>query len=573
MCSGATCWKIHRVRYRLAACLLTLVLFLAVASPLQAQDPQLAATLALPMSPGAIALLAEHPTDRAAQQRVKEGLADARAETRTVAARVIFDTGMRGLLADVQGALAKEQDPIAAAEEARAWMTLDPAPATYAACVEAATRLGYPVTPTVIDTFARLNARELLNYLPQLAGHGDIVNAIMVVTASDRPARGQTAQALVKSPALLDPLLVAMHKDGDHPPPDLLIALLRSADADSRVVGIWYLALCQAMDGTAMTPEVKAALDPLIDANPTQVTWEAFGLELLSRAEGRKPRERRWTDLAKSPRPASARHEGDDPLFLRLTDTELEDYFEVTNRNRGGAKPFRARTEAQGHPAPPAHTDADRPIWLTADVGVRTVPPFVGGLWTELLALTRCQPHLGSAVAVNVSYKPDGRPARISAGDTNVPDACLRFALVLFSLTVAEEARPRPATFTDVVMLSLSGAGMTCADRAVPLIVDNTRRRIAKAASATDGAPKGESPSYVPPKRMQEFPPAYTEEARRRRLEGNVFVRATLTPDGCFSQGNVLTSPSPMLSGPALLSTLDGATSPGASTISRSPSR
>jgi TonB family protein len=405
----------------------------------------------------------------------------------------------------------------------------------------------------------------VLTYVPRLSSEPGLANAIMTVTETDRPARARAARDLALSPDVLDPLLVAMHKTGDHPAPELLVSLLRSPHDRLRVVGIWYLVLCLASDGSAMAPEVKAALDPLIDANPTQVTWEALGLELVSRAEGRKPRTRRWTDLAKTNRFASPSHAGDEPLFKRLTDTELADCYEVMGHNRSDARSAleigiervqRAQHASQANPA------ANLRPWITPNVGVRTVPPFVAGLWTDLLQLTGCRPQAGFGIGADIAYRPDGRPRQIRTGDNILPASCVRFARVLFSLLVAEEPQPRAATFSDVVVLALQADTLGCADRAVPLLIQDRRRRAAQAAQATPASDKTDVPSSTPrtttpPKRTKEVRPMYTDEALRRRLEGDVLVDATLTPDGCISQGVVTESPSAMLSGPALFTILD----------------
>jgi TonB family protein len=523
-------------------------------------NTDLAAMLALPMSPGSIALLAERPTEPSAQQRIKEALADGHPEVRTVAARVILDMGMRGLLPDVQAALAHEQDPIAGAEELRAWMTLAPTPATYATCVEAAVRLGFPATTTVVDTFARLNASELITYIPRLWTEAGLGNAVFTVTETDHEARMRAAHALLPAPEVLDALLVAMHQAGDHPSSDLIVSLLQAKTARERVVGIWYVTLCLGTDGRVLSPEVKAALDPLIAASATQVTWESLGLELIARAEGRAARERRWLDLQKLDRPASGYHLGDEPLFKRLTSTELGDYYEATGHSRGDARTALASgikrvQQAQTDPPPDAVSDA-RPS-ITPNVGVRTVPPFVAGLWTDLIQLTGCQPQPGLSIGADIAYRPDGRPLQIRTSDNHLSPACLRFARTLFSLTLAEEPRPRPATFSDVVVLALQADTLRCADRAVAEVVADTRLRWAQAAADDPNVAHATLHPSTRPKRTSYVKAMYTDEAYRRRIEGDVLVETTLTQEGCISQGAVVKSPSPLLSGPALFTILD----------------
>src|SRR5690349_20539405 len=83
-------------------------------------DPQLTATLALPISPASIALLVGNGADPAAQQRVREGLRDSRPEVRSAAARVVYSAGLQMLLSDLRAALKVEQNPDAAGNEVRA---------------------------------------------------------------------------------------------------------------------------------------------------------------------------------------------------------------------------------------------------------------------------------------------------------------------------------------------------------------------------------------------------------------------------------------------------------------------
>jgi hypothetical protein len=58
---------------------------------------------------------------------------------------------------------------------------------------------------------------------------------------------------------------------------------------------------------------------------------------------------------------------------------------------------------------------------MTPNVGVRTVPPFVNGLWLDLLKLTACEaPKLGIVIGADVSYRPTGRLAQVAT----TPCAC-----------------------------------------------------------------------------------------------------------------------------------------------------
>ncbi len=108
----------------------------------QTQSPDLAAALALPISPGSIALLVEHGNDAAVQQRLREALADQRLVVRKTAAITIYAAGARMPMVDLLTALKKEEDPVAGAQEIRAIMTFQPA--WFGECVAAAGRWGRP---------------------------------------------------------------------------------------------------------------------------------------------------------------------------------------------------------------------------------------------------------------------------------------------------------------------------------------------------------------------------------------------------------------------------------------------
>lgn len=77
-----------------------------------------------PLSPGAVALLVEHPSEPAVRARWSEALKDPRAEVRAAAARAINVAAAAPLLPDLAAALGTETDVSAAAEEAGALAAL-----------------------------------------------------------------------------------------------------------------------------------------------------------------------------------------------------------------------------------------------------------------------------------------------------------------------------------------------------------------------------------------------------------------------------------------------------------------
>src|SRR5688500_10708272 len=83
------------------------VCWLGAPPPAAAED--LAALLARPVSTGAIALLAEHATQPAAQKRLIEAVKHEDPAVRAVAARVAFVTMSKGAASALISAVAKEE--------------------------------------------------------------------------------------------------------------------------------------------------------------------------------------------------------------------------------------------------------------------------------------------------------------------------------------------------------------------------------------------------------------------------------------------------------------------------------
>jgi hypothetical protein len=508
-------------------------------------SPEVAKLLALPVSTGSIALLVEHGDSPDVQQRLRDALKDTRREIRTVAARVIFADGVRGLVTDLRVSLKAEQDPQAGAEEIRAIMTFLPA---YNECVDAAIRLGQPAVGTVIETFARLNSPELLTFLPRLmaARPGEaLADALVVVGEGNPSARDRILQEAAKHAPILDATLAASRERGDHAPAELLLSLLNSDRDDLRMVTVWHLArVVAAGDANALTPEITAALDPMFARSVSPVTWEALGLELLARAAHRQKHERQWTELAHdSLRRLRWRAASDETLLLPLlSDSEKEDLGDALFSNRDLWKHADRKAPTFGAPiiGPPVTKEMK-------DLGVRTVPPFINGLWHDVLTLTQCEAKAGRMILAQADYRPDGRMLRVLTGKTDAPDTCVRAARVLFSLTLAPEhkpAKPEP----EVLVLTLEPEHVACADDQVGW-------------TRTAGGPVGVSRRggagvVTPPTRTKDVKPVYPAVSVQKRLQGTVLIEAVISRTGCVVSGTVKRSPAPELSGAALFAVM-----------------
>lgn len=503
----------------------------AQASAPAASDSPLAATLALPISPGSIALLVGHGDDLAAQQRVREALRDARPAVRAVAARVAYGAGLQMLLADLRAALKAEQDPVAAAEEVRTLMTF--APPLAPECVAAAGRLGAPVANVVVDTYARLNSAELIPQLATLgaahASPGNVRSALEVLIGGNPTLRDRLLREQPADPMAIEVGLVSFRKTRVQPADDVLLSLLNSDQEPVRQIVAWQVARGVASQTLTLTPALATAVDARITASASAVTWEALGLDLIGRASNRSRHERRWTGLPQGKNPWIFTE--DRVLFSPLLSVqESRDLTDVL------------------HISPDALTtrvnDRERLIYQTPrqqEFVARTVPHFVEGFETELLRLTGCDTKELPMVVANVAYRTEGRPRQISiVPDARVTEPCKRAAIVLFNLTIPKLAMPLPLTYSEGLILPMQPEQIACVDAPIPSV---------------SGAPVEGirlTRDVKPPTRIKMVHPTYPQSALTAQHEGVAIIEATISATGCVMDASVLAGPDPLLSSAAL---------------------
>jgi TonB family protein len=504
-----------------------------------APSPELAATLALPISPGSIALLAEHPTEAAAQQRLQQVLKDDRPPVRRVAARVILNAGLRMLLADLRSALKAEQDPGAGAEELRALMTF--APALAPECVEAAVRLRGGAVTELVDMFARLNSADLLlTHLATLeqaqARPAVLQEALKTLIESDPTLRDRLLRDFASDPIAIEAALIAWRAGDSQVSDDLLIPLLKSTSDQVRLVTAWQLARAITAEGFTVSPTLNRAIDPLLAANETQVTWEGFAVELLERAARQKGHERHWTALTDAQAPQRFANRGfhaDERRMLErwLSETELREIDEVLHAPH--LTPMK--------PGPPSSALTFRDHLI-----VRTVPRLTSGLVGEVLRLKKCEPKEGLAAFANITYRADGRPRQLfSPPNPSLSDGCQQAARVLFALAVAREAKPIADTYGEALMLPLESTRIACLDEPMPVDGDSTAARV------------GPGPRQVKaPERIKNVNPNYPKDAQRDGVQGTVVIESTITATGCVINGRTISSPDVRLSSAALFAVM-----------------
>lgn len=569
-----------------------------------AQDA--AAALARPVSPGAIALLVAHANSPAAQTRLQEALKDTRPEVRAVAARVAFITKSMGLLPALRAALQQERDDVAAAELVRAVMTLG-GTAAHADAMAAATTIRGHAVDAAIETMARLGARELSAQVAPLlaadAAREPFARALVGVTKGDAAARAALLRdgAVASDPVLRVSLIRALRAAGDAPPPDVLVAWLN--DDVLRADAIWHVALTLADRGaSSVPPEVMAALAPHIEATrsaatltdatrtaatraeaprtvamvadvtrtaatgptptgptatgPTATgpaatgpaatgaaatgtaaaTWDALGLELIARMTGQAASTRSWRGLPDAIPLALRGFPRARDVYKSLSDAERAEIGEAGYKDREALEPPKVLPGLKSFADTKPPADA-RPL--------RTVPPFVGGLWQDLSAVTGCKPTKDRVVIATLTYHPEGRARSVGVEHHDLPEPCVTMAATLYALTISPAAEPTSAAYVEHVVVPLTDTTVPCANEPPP-----PPSRVRQIGGPTSGG------NIRAPKKVQDVRPFYPKSALDEGVEGLVILDAAITTSGCVASARVVRAVDVRLDVAALVSVL-----------------
>ncbi len=361
-----------------------------VAPAVEAQPIDLERALALPISPGAVALLVEGAHEPRARQRLVEALADERAEVRAAAARVVDASGTAQLVPDVTASLAKESDPDAAIEMLRAIANLGDVTGD-SVLIEASRRLGLGnVAGPALAAGRGAPALEELDSFR--AGKGPSFPLKDVLRLASRGNRD-----------VLAPLVAKAFREGDV---DLWAAYLelardteaRVSDGDLlfglssdtfRVETLWHILLSDVQ-----APGVEARANELVAERETATDVEdQFLRELLARKRGDKPREsREWIARRSSnqgTKLSGIRELPPKPVLALLTKDERRALSAQMTGDPEFLDEERKRAEkaaSLGVPVAPRATTG-------ATGTLRAVARFPPGFAADLLEVTDCHPR------------------------------------------------------------------------------------------------------------------------------------------------------------------------------------
>jgi len=174
---------------------------------------------------------------------------------------------------------------------------------------------------------------------------------------------------------------------------------------------------------------------------------------------------------------------------------------------------------------------------LGADLPVtaRLLPILRAGLLTSTAAAANCA--LGKTNRfghARVTFRPDGRPGQVGVDRAGIPEQCVPVLAGLARLTLADEDRPLPADGMQWLVLPFSDDYAGCAPSQQTFF-------------DYDPAQKA-----VPPRKQRDVRPVYPASMIEQRIQGSVFIDATISEAGCLPNARVVFSPSLALSLAAL---------------------
>lgn len=488
--------------------------------------------LARPISPGTVALLVEHSNAPAVQARLGAALRHANSEIRAAAARVLFVTGARGMVAAMTVALAAETSEDAAVEQAR-FLAYFGSTEARAAVAAAWPRLGPRVALSSAVALASVEGPSALDRIPALLAAGIRRPQLAdVIAVAARGERDRIERVLLDALRANDAILAeAVLRAAARPPvvtlnATTIDAVLAVGQPESlRLAAAWYLVRAwtdaQPPGPTPTAKAIEVFSARLVAAEQAKQPTHAllFGRELLSRASGARPlRGGPWNDVLQTA-DSTVQEMVRGNLALRVLSA---DEIDRIVRRRGYAA-SRKRLSA-GAAATVANLQ-------TAD---GYPPGFATGVFEAAGCLPREEsgPRSDGVAGGVVTLRDQGRVERLSLMQARLAQPGCHLAVrVLLQNFVETAGGPFRQGEERAVLIPFDAAYFACQDATEPAMpVDE------------DAAP-----NVTKPQKTKNVPPRYPRPAIDERVQGTVVIDATITSKGCISTARVLHGTDPRL--------------------------
>ena len=501
---------------------------LAAASTNVSAEGELAKSLELPISPGAVAILVEHPQAPEAHARWREALKSPDPAVRGAAARAVYAAGTGELVPDLVAALASEENEAAAAEQIRAIAALGEA--THDRALIAATARFKALSVLVGNLLGRRRGLEAVPYLAAFREIPDSENGrrslVRAATRGGREGLTEAARAVLEQqdPAGWDSIWDGVFMGGPFDG-NLLIPSMSAKEPRIRAATYWYLALEIGM-GAKLSESIFKAVDAAaaLDAGPSSIKpepeyWEyqaRFAYELLKRARGGEPVEDlAWARNIRATQPPYPfpGPPGDAARFLTKGEREVLIKSEHLSPDIDLKRPIVPRRFDSPLPARRSSlADGDLPPGYAA--GVRE--------------LTGCSSAKPAPIGAEMDYDAVGRPRAISLQASEASPECLRSARILLASSYFRPYRQ-----------SIESTGHQ---------PEPARQVVAIGDDPQGGAPRAVrvGGTLKEPKKIRHVPVEYPGTARAARVTGVVVLETVVDVDGNVADVRVLKG-SPLL--------------------------
>ncbi|HOC18817.1 MAG TPA: energy transducer TonB [Vicinamibacterales bacterium] len=510
----ATRVSLHRVLVAAAAAAVAAATLLAAVAAAARQE-------AGPDSPGSVALLAGK-TDAASIEALARAVRSGAPLVRAVGARAAGVVAAASLGDAVAAAFDREGDPTAAVEQARALLFLRGEAAT--GSIERRLASVPDVAIAYGEWLVRMQPERFPDLLERLPAQA--VPSLEPAVKGSLARRPEFAERVLRAWLAARPAAPWIRVlDGvDLASPGITAAIAHALgvqDEPLREDTVWMLVDRLAEGLVVPGPLLEAAAAPLPGAAPADsgtVTWERFGRELVARRSGVKTPDR--AALIKS----EGRGRQRQLQVLWLLDLLSKGERAEVKRLLDNPPPGRAAS------GPPASAD-ETGVWM------RTIPAAWPGVVGAVMEAAGCSPGPGANAAVlSVTYRPDGRTARLTLQDTRLPAPCGAAASSLAALTLHDLEHGPPAGQVEMLVLPLDPDYIACASASESVRSRHVPSQAGSDASSSSGKVKA-------PKKTRHVNPVYPAAMQELKVQGTVWVEATITPAGCVAAGRLVKSP------------------------------